>query len=70
MTLLLRWTMTSWAMLAAMTTFAQDWDHRHAFAKSYWGVSLHGVPSMGEGLLNAEENPPKSSTAARLSRPR
>ena len=54
MTLLLRWTMTSWAMLAAMTTFAQDWDHRHAFAKSYWGVSLHGVPSMGEGLLNAE----------------
>ena len=34
---LTRWTMTSWAMLSAMTTFAQDWDHRHAFAKSYWG---------------------------------
>ena len=54
MTLLLRWTMTSWVMLAVMTTLAQDWDHRHAFAKSYWGISLHGLPSMGEGLLNAE----------------
>ena len=43
------------AWLALGQAHAQDWDHRHAFAKSYYGLSLIGVPAMGEGLLVDED---------------
>ena len=36
MTLLLRWTMTSWAMLVGMTIFAQDWDIRPSEKGDFW----------------------------------
>ena len=38
----------------AFQSWSQDWSHRHAFAKSYWGLSLHGVPAMEDGLFEAE----------------
>ena len=43
------------AWLALGGAHAQDWDRRHAFAKSYCGLSLIGVPAMGEGLLVDED---------------
>ena len=43
------------AWLALGGAHAQDWDRRHAFAKSYYGLSLIGVPAMGEGLLVDED---------------
>ena len=43
------------AWLAWGQAHAQDWDRRHAFAKSYYGLSLIGVPAMGEGLLVDED---------------
>ena len=39
------------ALLNLGQAHAQDWDRRHAFAKSYCGLSWIGVPAMGEGLL-------------------
>ena len=43
------------AWLALGQAQAQDWDRRHAFAKSYYGLSLIGAPAMAEGLLVDED---------------
>ena len=43
------------ALLNLGQAHAQDWDRRHAFAKSYCGLSWIGVPAMGEGLLVDED---------------
>ena len=43
------------ALLTLGQAHAQDWDHRHTFAKSYYGLSLIGVRAMGEGLLVEED---------------
>ena len=43
------------ALLTLGQAHAQDWDHRHTFAKSYCGLSLIGVRAMGEGLLVDED---------------
>ena len=34
---------------------AQDWDHRHTFAKPYCGLSLVGVRPMAKWLLLEED---------------
>ena len=41
--------------LTAFVAKSQDWEHRHAFAKSYYGLSLIGAPAMAEGLLVDED---------------
>ena len=41
--------------LTAFVAKSQDWVHRHAFAKSYYGLSLIGAPAMAEGLLVDED---------------
>lgn len=41
--------------LTAFVAQSQDWGHRHAFAKSYYGLSLIGAPAMAEGLLVDED---------------
>ena len=43
------------ALLASGEARAQDWEHRHAFAKSYFGLSFIGAPAMAEGLLVDED---------------
>ena len=54
MTHLLRGSTLLLFVLLSASIQAQDWDRRHAFAKSYWGVSLHGVPAMSVGIFEAE----------------
>ena len=38
------------ALFFSLSLSAQDWERRHAFAKSYYGLSVIGVPSMGQGI--------------------
>lgn len=38
------------ALMLSSSLHAQDWERRHAFAKSYYGLNMIGVPSMGQGI--------------------
>ena len=42
-------------IIALEQAHAQDWDHRHTFAKPYCGLSLIGVRPMAKWLLLEED---------------